>query len=298
MAGDAQAGGYAVKQRLADTWPFFAELAHETIWLRSPEFKLNGGGDLTFWLMGGGVNPVNPPLPPASEAEVPLNSVDSNNGGWHGVVLRNVATGAFVLIGNRQLNGPPVGALWEKVTFTAAQLDALDQNAVYTLDLIDARNNSWSVVNMDSVAIPGTLVSGPPADAYAAWATTKGLAGAAAGFDADPDNDGLVNGIEFVLGGEPNPAHPDWVSSDLLPTAAQDEDFLIFTYTRTKASAYLNPVVEFDADLIAPWTTAVAGANANIQVTDNGTTHTVAVSIPKLGAAKLFVRLRVVQPSP
>jgi hypothetical protein len=164
--GDAQAGARSVKQHLADTWPGFADLAHKTLWVRSPQFKLNGSGNLTFWIFGGGTNAVG--APPANESQVPANSVDTANGGWHGLVLRKVATGDFVLIGNRTTSG----TTWEQVTFTAAQLAALDQNAVYTLDAIDARNNSWGWFNFDSVTIPGTLfvaVPTPPTLTIRPW---------------------------------------------------------------------------------------------------------------------------------
>ncbi len=153
--GDAQAGAFAIKQHLADTWQGFADLAHQTLWVRSPAFTLNGAGDLSFWLMGGGVNPLA--TPPANEAAVPASSVDTVSGGWHGVVLRQVTTGAFVLSGGRATDG--FG--WEQVVFTAARLAALDQGAAYTLDLIDARNNAWSWFNCDTVSIPGVLAETP-----------------------------------------------------------------------------------------------------------------------------------------
>jgi hypothetical protein len=154
--GDAQAGVRSMKQHLADTWPGFADLAHKTLWVRSPEFKLNGSGDLTFWIFGGGTNAFG--TPPINEAGVPAQSVDTSVPpyGWHGIVLRKVATGDFVLVGNKTVNG----TVWEQVSFTATQLAALDQSAVYTLDAIDARNNSWGWFNFDSVRVPGVLVAG------------------------------------------------------------------------------------------------------------------------------------------
>jgi len=47
-----------------------------------------------------------------------------------------------------------------------------------------------------------------------------------------------------------------------------------------------------------PWTTAVHGTNATITVTDAGASETITVTIPKNGAAKLFARLKVVEPTP
>lgn len=193
--GDAQAGARSVKQQLADTWQGFADLAHQTLWIRSPEFRLNGTGDLSFWIFGGGSNALA--TPPANEPAVPLNSVDTANGGWHGIVLRNAATGAFVMHKHRSGNDTN----WQQVTFTAAELAALDQNATYTLDAIDARNNAWSWFNFDSVLVPGTLVTG--STPYDQWADSFGLAGPNRDPAADPDGDGQINAAEFVSGTSP-----------------------------------------------------------------------------------------------
>lgn len=99
--------------------------------------------------------------------------------------------------------------------------------------------------------------------AFDTWVGTgaggKGLTGAADAFDADPDHDRIPNGIEFVIGGEPNPANPLSNSLALLPTVEASGNNLVFTFTRRDEAAYLNPVVEFTTDLSGPWTTAGAG---------------------------------------
>jgi hypothetical protein len=49
------------------------DAAHATMWIRSPEFTLDGSGDLTTWLTGGnasGWNPVNYPM--GSVEDVPV----------------------------------------------------------------------------------------------------------------------------------------------------------------------------------------------------------------------------------
>ncbi|MEY4243904.1 MAG: hypothetical protein RLZZ245_1489, partial [Verrucomicrobiota bacterium] len=138
-----------------------------------------------------------------------------------------------------------------------------------------------------------TVTTGPGDDPYAVWAAAKGLTGPTAAFDADPDNDGLPNGIEFVLGGEPNPDHPHANSTYLLPTVQTRGDQLVVTYIRSDAAAYLLPLVEFDEDLIAPWTTAIAGGNAEIRITDGTPADTVEVSIPRNGSTRIFARLKV-----
>jgi hypothetical protein len=261
--------------------------AHGTLWLRSPEFTLNGAGDLTAWLSGGGTGSPN-----LAGTSVGALSATSTNGGFRGVALRNATTGQFVLSRSKTSDGNA----WQQVTMTTAQLAALPQNHVYTLDLIDAAHGGWGWVNMDSVTIPGSLVG--PADPFADWAATMGLTGTAAAFNADPDGDGIANGIEFVLGGQPSPANPGWNSLALLPSAEAQGNSLVFTFTRTKDSAYLNPSVEFNPTLSGPWTVAQHGVNASISAVDGGSFETVTVTIPKNGASTLFARLKVMEPAP
>jgi hypothetical protein len=149
--------------------PYYWDSAHTTLWIRSPEFTLDGSGDLTVWLVGGngyGANATG-----KNVADVPANSFDSPGAepfpSFLGVALRNVDTGVFALAGTKASNG----GNWELVTFTAAQLAALDQNATYTLDLLDVRNGGWGWVGMDSVGIPGVLTGVPevPSLTIALW---------------------------------------------------------------------------------------------------------------------------------
>jgi len=153
--GDSHSGSHAVKQQIPGG---DGDSPHATLWLRSPEFTLNGSGDLTLFLMGGGFNSNGIFL--YNESDIPADSIDTfapEGGGVHGVFLRNAATGDFVWQGFR----PTDGINWEKVTFAAADLELLDQNATYTLDLIDSRHGTWGWCNMDTVRIPGTLIAGP-----------------------------------------------------------------------------------------------------------------------------------------
>src|SRR5690606_3462755 len=70
----------------------------------------------------------------------------------------------------------------------------------------------------------------PSADPYDNWATTThGLSGNDALADSDPDDDGITNAIEFVIGGDP----ADTSDSGLLPTGAVAGNQLVFTFRRT-----------------------------------------------------------------
>ena len=132
---------------------------------------------------------------------------------------------------------------------------------------------------------------------YDAWETANGISGA--GADTDSDGDGISNGIEFVIGGDPS--GPDSNSNALLPTITTDTTHLNFVFRRTDASASLNPSVAYSASL-ATWTEAQAGVDGVIidEVADGFGTgiDQVTVRIPKsLGpSGKLFAKLKVVTP--
>lgn len=147
-----------------------------------------------------------------------------------------------------------------------------------------------------SILATGEVVPATIDSWFGTWAAGKGLAGAAAAFDADPDGDSIPNGIEFVIGGEPNPAHPGSNSRALLPTVTNDGNNLVFTFARRDEAALLNPVVEFDADMQGEWTAAVDPGNATIEVTPGSPFDIVTVTIPGNANTTLFVRLKVTAP--
>ena len=132
------------------------------------------------------------------------------------------------------------------------------------------------------------------------------------GADADPDNDGIENGVEMVIGG--NPATVNDLA--LLPTielvsADPDDDttfadYLLFTYRRSDLSvdAGVTADCEIDTDLVAPWTLA-SEAPGTVIIEDNNFTFTpptaantdrVRVFVPKDINTKLFGRLYVEVP--
>jgi autotransporter-associated beta strand protein len=139
------------------------------------------------------------------------------------------------------------------------------------------------------------LVAG--ADAYGDWEILNGIAGA--GPDTDSDGDGVRNGIEFVIGGDPSGPNSD--SNGLLPTISVDGTYLDFVFRRTDESVVYAPFVEYGSDL-GGWTQARQGVNGVVVITENNPldlppdTDRVTVRIPRALAApgtRLFARLRV-----
>ena len=147
----------------------------------------------------------------------------------------------------------------------------------------------------------GILTSiGGTTTAFETWAGTggKGLTGANAAFTADPDHDGISNGLEFLLGGDPNPAHLGSNSRSLLPTASRVGNNLVFSFTHRHEAAALNPVVEFTDNLSGAWTPATDPGNATISVIPGSQADTVNVTLPHSANSRLFARLRVDPPAP
>ena len=99
----------------------------------------------------------------------------------------------------------------------------------------------------------------------------------------DPDNDGLVNLLEFAVGGDPH------VFSPPIGTLVKNGATLEFTYSRpTAAVAELNYQLQASITLSGTWTTG----GTTSEVVTNGPTQVVNVTAPA-GTGKRFVRLRV-----
>ncbi len=144
---------------------------------------------------------------------------------------------------------------------------------------------------------------------YDAWAASKDLTGPDAAFDADPDHDGLGNGFEFVLGGEPNPANPGSNSAAQLPTISQSSGNLTFTFKRTdisESSVALKFQWSTDLAFTSPANEIPVGAtnsttnSIEVDVAEDSPdadTDTVAITIPaaKAGGGKLFGRLKAIK---
>lgn len=139
--GNPHTGPGAIRSRYHDN-------SHPTLLLRSPVFTLNGSGPLTAWLDGGSGEG---DLTGTTSANLPPNPGEP---GFQGLALRNTSTDTYVLSVMK-----PSDNEWQQVTLTTTELAGLDQNATYTLDLIDQARGSWGWLSMDTVTIPGNLGS-------------------------------------------------------------------------------------------------------------------------------------------
>jgi autotransporter-associated beta strand protein len=173
---------------------------------------------------------------------------------------------------------------------TSTGISGLDAGEIIIDDTNAPGSGTWSVQvtgnNLELVYSIG--------NAYDAFESANGISGA--GADTDSDGDGIPNGIEFVIGGDPS--GPDSDSNAPLPTATVDATNLSFVFRRTDASAGFDPIVEYSSTL-AGWTTAQDGVGGVVITEDNNfygpSTDRVTVTLPRTlsTGSELFARLRI-----
>ena len=176
---------------------------------------------------------------------------------------QRVAVGQEVTFTVEATGSPTLTYQWLKGT---AQIPAAT-GASYTItsvQLTDQAAYSCMVTNgtgsVTSAAATLTVLT-----PVAFWADAYGLDGTAAGFtQGDADGDGVLNLVEYLLGGDPTAA-----DAGILPAAtlveAVDGKYLVLEYKRAVAASALPVVVETSPDLSA-WTARTDGVNAEIEV--------------------------------
>jgi fibronectin-binding autotransporter adhesin len=129
--------------------------------------------------------------------------------------------------------------------------------------------------------------------------------------DADPDQDGLANAVELIVGGSP----AGGLDTDLLPTlelvtdpeGLAAGDYLLFTYRRTDLSVSAGAVATFEINtsLEGDWTTVADGVGGAVILVDDdytgfsppaAATDRVRVFVPRDDNQRLFGRLRATLP--
>jgi hypothetical protein len=154
--------------------------------------------------------------------------------------------------------------------------------------LATAQDGSSSIAYTITVTrAPSTISS------FASWAAGKGLSDTTP--DGDPDNDGLPNALEYVLGGDPTKASPG-----IAPVASLSGDNIVFTFNRAASSETtdLTLRVEASTDLVNWNETYSIGATSassspGVAISENGASaDTITVTIPRSGTSAKFVRVR------
>jgi hypothetical protein len=140
-------------------------------------------------------------------------------------------------------------------------------------------------------------------NAYDTWIATFGLAGPDAAFDFDYDNDGIDNGLEWVLGG--NPTIGDTAS--LYAVTGSAATGLTLTFDREEDSIGVATLTVEYGSTLATWPGSVTIGATSSPADGNGVVVTVnevpapdevTVNIPASNSAsgKLFARLKATLP--
>ncbi|MEK7953750.1 beta strand repeat-containing protein [Luteolibacter soli] len=125
---------------------------------------------------------------------------------------------------------------------------------------------------------------------WQAWLAGYGLNPATTGLpDADPDKDGISNGIEFVLGSDPTV--PSGFAN--LPSGSISGANYVFVFRRVAAAASYNPVVQISTTLGgASWTDLVSGVSVEPNFYGPGIDRIVA-TISRTGKPRLYCRMKI-----
>jgi len=149
------------------------------------------------------------------------------------------------------------------------------------------------------------LVYAAGTDPYLAWAASMGLDATNNGFETDAEGDGVDNGLEWILDGDPLAQD----AATILPTPAGDAATgLTLTFTRNEGTiGQTTLVVDWDTDLdggfahsieVEATSSSDPATGTTVTIDDTPTPDSVTVLIPATNApdGKLFARLRATRP--
>ena len=150
----------------------------------------------------------------------------------------------------------------------------------------------------EETAISGQVSVTPNPEGYDGWlATYPSISGENRSPDADPDQDGMPNGIEFMTGTSPASASSMATISSIVNATGD----IVLQFKRVDAAKAYPVTVESSSNFVTPWTSVTvpnsATAGSNLTVVENGTgPDDVTVVIPSSGASKKFARVRIAIP--
>jgi len=302
--------------------------------LNDGTFDLNGHSEIVGSLNGAaGTIVTNTAVSTVSTFGIGGVATTVNNGSFAGTIQdgagkvtvtksglgTQVLTGAQAYTGDTRVNGGVLsldtayladaadvyiatGAVLNLTHAGADVVNALYFNGVAQLNGVYHAGNSGGLITGTGTIQVGTAPAG-----YSSWATdpANGLtAGVNDGINDDPDGDGIVNLLEYVLGGIPAGAGASNLS--ILPAETLTTTDIVLTFHRSDLSESDSTVkVQWSTDLStwgAPNEVAIgAGSSGTVTVAEDSPTaalDTVSVAIPRSNAVngKLFTRVVATQP--
>lgn len=241
---------------------------------------------------------------------------------WHEHVPTNLQISEFILFPSVTLVPLPAGQAGESATLSYSVISNSNPSVATasiqssaSLNLVPLAGVGGStIITVRATDSVGNTVDNSftlnvdDSATYASWMGTH-FPGetnpATIGATADPDNDGINNAVEIVVGGNPASA----MDASLLPTVSRvvnpggtipAGDYFLFAYRRTDSSVAGGVVsgVQYHTDMLGTWTDAVHGSNGVHIVTTSDSfgigVSLVQVYIPRGANSNLFARLRVI----
>jgi hypothetical protein len=150
----------------------------------------------------------------------------------------------------------------------------------------------------EETAISGQVSVTPNPEGYDGWLSTyPSITGDDRSPDADPDHDGMPNGIEFMTGTSPASAS----SVAAISSSVDATGNIVLQFQRVDAAKAYPVTAESTTNLVTPWTSVTIPNSATtgpaLTVVENGTApDDITVVVPSSGAAKKFARVRIAIP--
>jgi hypothetical protein len=147
----------------------------------------------------------------------------------------------------------------------------------------------------EETAISSQVAVTPVAAGYDGWlADYPALTGPNRSPDADPDHDGLPNGIEFLTGSSP----ADGSSRTPVSGSRDATGNIVLQFKRVDVAKSYIVTAESSTDFVAPWASVTipnsATSSPPLTVVENGTApDDITVVIPASGAPKKFARVKI-----
>lgn len=192
---------------------------------------------------------------------------------------------------NNQASTVTIAAIGAQLRLSFTGSDTVDKLFIGTTQMppgvYKATGSSANGIALPQLAGSGTLtVTSGPVASYAAWQLVHGITSA---INADHDNDGVANGIEYFLHGlGGNPSGPT-----TLPALVETDGTRRITWIMGAGYGGVygtDFTVETSTSLTSPWTTESPGASVTI------TGSEVRYTFPS--SARRFARLKVLAPIP